>query len=93
MDIEIQLTDSVSATEQAAIKRTTLNIARSQRGTIPYMRDVGTEDLLPENNSPENRRACAADIAEQISEWEERAEVKDVAFTEEHKMKVVMGIE
>lgn len=88
-----QLIDSMTITDQESIKRTVLNIAASQRGTIPYMRDMGVDELLPNNNSPADLRTHAADVAEEIGDWEERAQVSDVYYTAEHKLKVVMGVE
>lgn len=88
-----QLIDSMTITDQESIKRTVLNIAASQRGTIPYMRDMGVDKLLPDSNSPADLRAHAADVAEEIGDWEERAQVSDVYYTAEHKLKVVMGVE
>jgi phage baseplate assembly protein W len=94
VDVETgQLIDSMTITDQEYIKRTVLNIAASQRGTVPYMRDMGVDELLPDSNSPADLRAHAADVAEEIGDWEERAQVSDVHYTAEHKLKVVMGIE
>lgn len=82
---------SVSQDEQKSIASSIQMIASTPYGTVPYARELGMKTLLPRNNSAMAKNEYATDLAEAVEEWEDRVIVKEVGFTNDGEVKVVIG--
>lgn len=92
VDLEEQLIDSMTVTDQRSIKRCVQQISSVQQGSVPFARDMGVEEFLPINNSPYVKNEFAAAVEMQIEEWETRATPSEVSFDDDGNLKVVMEL-
>ena len=65
-------------------------ISTTKRVTMPYMRDMGIENNLPEDNSPLSQNQYASDVIEQVHEWDERIAVSEILFENENEVRMVI---
>lgn len=94
MDINVEIndgTDEMELTEASinSLVRSVQTIASTEYGTIPLNRGVGVTGI-PENNSPAARDQYAAEIIEQVDDWEDTIKAEEVTF-EGNVAKVVLA--
>lgn len=88
-----QLMDSMTVTEQRAIKRCAQQIASVQYGSVPYAREMGVEEILPRIDNPYARSEYEAAVEMQLEEWETRATPSEVKLGTDGVLKAVMDVE
>ena len=94
MDIDVSIEGAVEENEltKATVQsfvRAVQTISSTEHGTVPLSRDMGVTGL-PENNSPEALNKYAAEIVEQVGEWEDNIDVEEVTFGD-NEAKVVLA--
>lgn len=89
-EYEDKLTDKWTITEQKSIERSLNTIASTVRGTAPFMRDMGLDTPLPEDNSLSQKNAYITNMLSQLMDWEERVEASEAEFINDNEIKVVV---
>lgn len=87
-----QLTDTMTVTEQRAIKRCAQQISAVQIGDVPYCRDMGVNEILPTIDNPYARSEYEAAVELQLEEWETRATPSEISLGTDGVLKVVMDV-
>ena len=92
--MEYIITDStggaISREEQESVSSCVDMIASTQRGTMPFMRSMGLEQVIPRDNLPTTLDDYSDDLMEQVDEWDERVTAIDVSWEDNNRTKVVL---
>lgn len=88
--IEDSTGGAIDKAEQESITSCVEMIASTQKGSMPFMRDMGLKRIVPTDNTRAAFDEYADDLMEQIDTWENRVSAEDVERATENEIKVVL---
>lgn len=89
MKIEFADSKEMTVTERDAIEDSISTLISTPYGTAPYARTLGIKEHPPESTSEIAKNRYAAEIIAQTSLWEDRAQVSEVRYTQDHAKVVI----
>jgi len=84
-------TSEMTQTDRDGIKSSLEMICSTPYGTAPYMRDMGLTAYLPDDNSPIAKNRHASEVIEQVQQWEDRVNIREIRYSEGNEMEVVLS--
>lgn len=87
--MEVDFNANLTDTERAGVLSELKVISSTKKGTIPFVRDLGLDNDIPEDNSPIRKNEYASDLIEQVAKWDDRISIREVNLTD-HELKVVI---
>lgn len=82
---EVKEINLAPETEEEDVKQCMAMILNTTKGTVPFMRGFGISGEFFHRLQRGIENDIAADVADQIGKYEERAEMEDIIFDEENE--------